>query len=313
MLALLASALVPSVVVAFLPGGLVLGARPRADHRGRWAMQQSPSPGDNDLANSVLSKLCPLLKVVANSDPTAPRNQQLETALSGFSSISRLPWGAEVAPEVAAAAVRLEKPIVIYEFEACPFCRRVRELVTYLDLEVEVRPCPKGSIRHRNEVASLGGKQLFPYMIDENTGTSLYESADIANYLLATYGQGASFPPLLLESTLLTGWVPTLLRAGRGMSRWEGAVKEAPAAPLQLWNYENNQFCRLVREAMCELELPFVVKSAGKGSSRRAELLELAGATKCPFLFDPNTGEKVGDSGAIMEYLFKTYSSPVAV
>ena len=32
--------------------------------------------------------------------------------------------------------VRPEKAIVIYEFEACPFCRRVRELVTYLDLEV---------------------------------------------------------------------------------------------------------------------------------------------------------------------------------
>ena len=51
-------------------------------------------------------------------------------------------------------------------------------------------------------------------------------------------------PPGLLQSTLLTGWVPTLLRAGRGMSRWDGALAEAPQEPLQLWNYENNQFCR---------------------------------------------------------------------
>jgi len=144
-------------------------------------MQKSPSPGDNDLANSVLSKLCPLLKVVANSDPTAPRNQALETALTGFSSMARLPWGAEVAPEVAADPKRPEKPIVIYEFEACPFCRRVRELVTYLDLEVEIRPCPKGSIRHRNEVADLGGKQLFPFMKDPNTGTSLYGTSALSN------------------------------------------------------------------------------------------------------------------------------------
>lgn len=44
---------------------------------------------------------------------------------------------------------------------------------------------------------------------------------------------------LSLCSTIFTGWVPTLLRAGRGMTLWDkaGAV---PAEKLELFSYENN-------------------------------------------------------------------------
>ncbi|CAO2042409.1 unnamed protein product [Urochloa humidicola] len=47
----------------------------------------------------------------------------------------------------------------LYEFEACPFCRRVREAMTELDLSAEVYPCPKGSLRHREMVKKIGGKE----------------------------------------------------------------------------------------------------------------------------------------------------------
>lgn len=69
--------------------------------------------------------------------------------------------------------------------EACPFCRRVREALTELDLTAEVvfvyssqswfillftnsfiplscmqiYPCPKGSIHHRSIVMESGGKE----------------------------------------------------------------------------------------------------------------------------------------------------------
>lgn len=36
------------------------------------------------------------------------------------------------------------KPIEIYEFEGCPFCRKVREAVNILDLDVVFYPCPQG-------------------------------------------------------------------------------------------------------------------------------------------------------------------------
>uniref|UniRef100_A0A804LVE7 GST N-terminal domain-containing protein n=1 Tax=Zea mays TaxID=4577 RepID=A0A804LVE7_MAIZE len=42
---------------------------------------------------------------------------------------------------------RPEKPIEIYEFEGCPFCRKVREMVTVLDLDVLFYPCPQKAQR----------------------------------------------------------------------------------------------------------------------------------------------------------------------
>src|SRR4030095_9167143 len=76
----------------------------------------------------------------------------------------------------------------LYEFEACPYCRIVREALTELDLDALIRPCPKGGTRFRSLVKKRGGKAQFPFLVDPNTGTELYESADIIDYLYRTYG-----------------------------------------------------------------------------------------------------------------------------
>lgn len=44
-----------------------------------------------------------------------------------------------------------DKPLKLYEFEGSPFSRRVREVLTLLNLDVEIYPCPKGG---RNTVLS---------------------------------------------------------------------------------------------------------------------------------------------------------------
>ncbi|CAM6007757.1 unnamed protein product [Sphagnum balticum] len=272
-----------------------------------------------DPRKSILSILCPLLKFFGGGDAAAPRNALLETATTGVSSIARLPWGSQVLPEVAAARAESGQPpqlFQLYEFEACPFCRRVREALTELDLSAEVYPCPKGSIRHREFVRSVGGREQFPYFLDPNTGVSMYESSDIVRYLFSKYGQGRQPSPGLLESTLVTGWVPTLMRAGRGMSLYARATLQPPHKKLELFSYENNQFARLVRETLCELELPYILRNSGKGSSCRPALLQIAGSTKVPFLVDPNTGVSMGESKDIIAYLFQTYGgstpNPVA-
>ena len=47
---------------------------------------------------------------------------------------------------------------------------------------------------------------------------------------------------------MLTGWMPTLLRIGRGLNRYKKRRDaEGPLKLLELYNYENNQFSRLVR------------------------------------------------------------------
>ncbi|KAH9318552.1 hypothetical protein KI387_020321, partial [Taxus chinensis] len=177
-------------------------------------------------------------------DPSLPRSDIFELITSGLASISRLPWGSTALPD--AATVREEKGqpmrlLQLYEFEACPFCRRVREALTELDLPAEVYPCPKGSLKHRDLVRRSGGKEQFPYLVDPNTGVSLYESGDIVKYLFRQYGGGRDPSLGLLESTLFTGWVPTIIRAGRGMTLWERAKPDLAAKRLELFSYENNQ------------------------------------------------------------------------
>ena len=41
-----------------------------------------------------------------------------------------------------AGAPRPEQPLVLYEYEGSPFCRKVREAALLLDVPVEFRPCP---------------------------------------------------------------------------------------------------------------------------------------------------------------------------
>ncbi|KAH9725390.1 Thioredoxin family protein [Citrus sinensis] len=154
-------------------------------------------------STSFLSVLCPLLKLFSGGDPSRERNDTLEVATSSLSTLARLPWGSRSLSEGSDTQEisNSDSPtrLQLFEFEACPFCRRVREAITELDLSVEVFPCPKGSIRHREMVRRLGGKEQFPFLIDPNTGVSMYESGDIVNYLFQQYGKGRSPSTGLLE------------------------------------------------------------------------------------------------------------------
>ena len=49
---------------------------------------------------------------------------------------------------------RPEKPLKLYEFEGCPFCRKAREAIAWLDLDPIVYPCPQGG----KDIASLSRK-----------------------------------------------------------------------------------------------------------------------------------------------------------
>ncbi|ONK57762.1 uncharacterized protein A4U43_C09F3830 [Asparagus officinalis] len=276
------------------------------------SIQNPPiSPGTGSpAASSFLSVLCPLLKFFGGGDPSQERNDLLEVATSSLSSLARLPWGSRTSISTTQSIDSTANPpkLQLYEFEACPFCRRVREAMTELDLSAEVYPCPKGSVRHREIVRKIGGQQQFPFLVDLNTGVSLYESGDIVKYLFQQYGQGRNASFGLLESTVLTGWVPTLLRAGRGMTTWERAKPDAPTKLLELFSYENNAYARIVREALCELELPYILHNVGEGSSKYELLVKESSSKEIPYLVDPNTGVKMGDYKKILSYLFQTYS-----
>ncbi len=126
------------------------------------------------------------------------------------------------------------KHLKLYEFEACPYCRLVREALTELDIDALIYPTPHGGKRFRPKVAELGGKQQFPFLVDPNTGESMYESDAIIDYLYRRYG-GRPAPTRLLRpfdvtSSILAGSAARKRRqAGQAV---EGA--EAPARIVQL-------------------------------------------------------------------------------
>lgn len=115
--------------------------------------------------------------------------------------------------QAIASFKRPEKPVVIYEFDACPFCKKVREMVCYLDLDVLFYPCPQGGPNFRPEAIAKGGKSRFPYMEDPNTGAAMYESDDIIKYLADTYGDGTV--PLALRLGAATAITAGLSGIGR--------------------------------------------------------------------------------------------------
>jgi glutathione S-transferase len=81
-----------------------------------------------------------------------------------------------------------EPALTLYRLQACPFCERVVRLLGEYDLEYRSRFVePMHS--ERNVVKRVSGKRTVPALVDENTGATLTESANIVSYLETTYGE----------------------------------------------------------------------------------------------------------------------------
>jgi glutathione S-transferase len=226
----------------------------------------------------------------------------LDVATSALATLARLGSGASVGP----LGPRPDLPLELYEFEACPWCRKVREALSVLDLEALIRPCPKGGPRFREELRRRGGKAQFPYLVDPNGGKEMYESAEIVAYLFERYGAGP--PPALLARGPLadaSAGLASAFRPGFGM-RYRRA--RAPEVPLELWSFEASPFCRIVREALCALEIPYRLHNVARGSARREAFVARSGRMMVPWLLDPNTGERLFESAEIVRYLEATYA-----
>lgn len=250
--------------------------------------------------------------------------RSLDIAASTAASFSRLGRGIQTRP----AAVRPERSLALYEFEGCPFCRMVREVLTELDLDAMIYPCPKGGRRFRPVAIQLGGKAQFPFLADPNTETQLYESDDIIRYLFETYGKRPV--PAFWRARALnvgTSMIASVYRAQRGM---RARPSHAPEEPLELYSIESSPFARVVRETLCELEIPYLLHNLGrtqakdyippavrrfvpfevpvKGEKREA-FVGRAGRMMVPYLVDPNTGTEMHESAAICDYLETTYAA----
>lgn len=239
-----------------------------------------------------------------------------------FGSCIRLFTSAWVAEGVKNGTAKRPKLVLkLYEYEACPFCKKVRETASWLDLDLEVYPCPRETLkayavvkdgRYRSVVLTEGGKAIFPYLVDPNTNIKMYDSTAIVDYLYTTYGQGSEKPFMYLSAgnsiNMLSLFMSGCMRClpMHGMLR---CPSKLPAKPLELWQYEASSYCKIVRERLCSLELPYICHNIARGSTKRADFLSKNGKLQFPFLYDPNTNTKMFDSDKINAYLSKTYQT----
>lgn len=224
-----------------------------------------------------------------------------------------------------------KKPLELYDYEASPFCRLVREALTEMDLDAMIYPCPFGGERFRSRVQQLGGRQQYPFLVDPNTGKQFYESHGIVEYLAQTYrGRVRGTRGLRRSFTVATGTLAAVARGGRSGFRGSRArPSKAPEQPLELYSFEASPFSRLVREVLCELELPYLLRNTGKArwedigppwirarffagteiiGRNRLALQARTGRVQVPYLIDPNTGIEMYESKEIIRYLEATYA-----
>ncbi len=233
-------------------------------------------------------------------------NRALDVATSIGASLARL----GTAARIGELGKRPEKPIELWEFEACPFCRKVREALSILDLDAVIYPCPKGGPRFREELKARAGKAQFPYMRDPNSSKEMYESDDIVRYLFETYGDGQV--PMALSLGVITNLTASLASAWRPFSGLRYEPSTPPDQPLELYSFEPSPFSRLAREALCSLEIPYVLHNVAKGSRRRDVFVERSGKMRVPYLVDPNSGVEMFESADIVSYLTETYALDAA-
>jgi glutaredoxin len=95
----------------------------------------------------------------------------------------------ERAPERQKEIDRETSKLALYEFEACPFCVRVRREMRRLALNIERRDVAK-SKKFEEELLAGGGEYQVPCLrieLPDGKVQWMYESADIVRYLRERY------------------------------------------------------------------------------------------------------------------------------
>jgi glutathione S-transferase len=81
--------------------------------------------------------------------------------------------------------------LTLYELEGCPYCAKVKNKLSELDLEYDSIMVPR-SHSERTEVKEVSGQTGVPVLMDpDHDVEGMPESDDIVAYLEETYGGAA--------------------------------------------------------------------------------------------------------------------------
>ncbi|ELR64931.1 hypothetical protein C942_02021 [Photobacterium marinum] len=249
-------------------------------------------------------------------------NYWIDIASSTLASSCRL-WNGTVASKVEKQP---EQMMILFDQEGDPECRLVREVLTELNLNVIIAPCPSGG-KNTEKFHTAFSKNRLPILIDSENQCALEGAEDISGYLFKQY-KGVDLPSRFVckLQQYLTSNLATGVRLGSGI---KARASKQPALPLILYSFESSPFSRLVRECLCELELTYILINLGKQQfsdmgpanfrwtvlpykpmpdTKRDDFFKLHGKVQVPYLMDPNTGIDLFESKDILRYLNQTYA-----
>lgn len=94
------------------------------------------------------------------------------------------PKGVKRSAESQQAVNDKAQSMALYQFEACPFCVKVRRAMKRQSVNIELRDAKTNQV-HRSELEAGGGKIKVPCLRIEKEGKVewMYESSDIVAYL----------------------------------------------------------------------------------------------------------------------------------
>lgn len=83
-----------------------------------------------------------------------------------------------------------EHQLELYQFEGCPYCKKVRKKMTELGLSFTAHN-PRQNEDRMEELKDLGGQDQVPFLVvrdeDDSVVETMYESDDINEYLEEQY------------------------------------------------------------------------------------------------------------------------------
>lgn len=225
--------------------------------------------------------------------------------------------------QVLRRAAAPKQLLVVFDRENDPDCRLLRELLTELQLDALIQPCPQGGHRYSRK---LPADARLPYLIDADQQVEASGLQAALDHLMTCYAEASWAPgPLGSWPMRLSSRLASRLRGQEGQ---QATRSRAPRRPLELYSFESSPYSRLVRERLCELELPWVLRSFGKEQlsdwgppglrftlkrwsakpgGRREAMLKHTGKAQVPYLIDPNESVELFESREILEHLDRCY------
>ena len=94
-------------------------------------------------------------------------------------------------PEAQAQVDQSTASLALYQFEACPFCVKVRRAIRRLGLNIELRDA-QNNATYADELVKGGGQRQVPCLRIADSGSPvrwMYESSDIIEYLTSRYSK----------------------------------------------------------------------------------------------------------------------------